>query len=83
MLEMHIRTDCVEYQPAGTMGYHFQNNAPLDTTLDVEHPEVLVYERDYGRETARAPSDASAPNLRFRDHHHCPVGASVNIVIVP
>ena len=38
-------TDCVEYQPAGAMGYHFQNNALLDTTLDVDHPEVLVYER--------------------------------------
>ena len=38
-------TDCVEYQPAGAMGYHFQNNDLLDTMLDVEHPEVLVYER--------------------------------------
>lgn len=38
-------TDCVEYQPAGAMGYHFQNNTLLDTTLDVEHPEVLVYEK--------------------------------------
>jgi hypothetical protein len=38
-------TECVEYQPYGAMGYHFQNNALLDTTLDVEHPEVLVYER--------------------------------------
>ena len=38
-------TDCVEYQPYGAMGYHFQNNALLDTTLDVNHPEVLVYER--------------------------------------
>jgi hypothetical protein len=38
-------TDCVEYQPAGAMGYHFQNNDLLDTTLDVDHPEVLVYER--------------------------------------
>jgi hypothetical protein len=27
------------------MGYHFQNNALLDTTLDVDHPEVLVYEK--------------------------------------
>ncbi len=36
---------CVEYQPAGAMGYHFQNNALLDTTLDIEHPEVLVYEK--------------------------------------
>ena len=38
-------TQCVEHQPDGAMGYHFQNNALLDTTLDVEHPEVLVYER--------------------------------------
>jgi hypothetical protein len=38
-------TDCVERQPAGAMGYHFQNNALLDTTLDVNHPEVLVYEK--------------------------------------
>ena len=38
-------TDCIEHQPDGAMGYHFQNNALLDTTLDVEHPEVLVYER--------------------------------------
>ena len=38
-------TECVEHQPDGAMGYHFQNNALLDTKLDVEHPEVLVYER--------------------------------------
>ena len=38
-------TECVEHQPQGAMGYHFQNNALLDTTLDVEHPEVLVFER--------------------------------------
>jgi hypothetical protein len=38
-------TDCVEYQPHGAMGYHFQNNDLLDTTLDIDHPEVLVYER--------------------------------------
>jgi hypothetical protein len=38
-------TDCVEYKPHGAMGYHFQNNALLDMTLDVEHPEVLVYEK--------------------------------------
>lgn len=36
---------CVEHQPAGAMGYHFQNNALLDTTLDLDHPEVLVYEK--------------------------------------
>jgi hypothetical protein len=39
-------TDCVEYQPAGAMGYHFQNNSLLDATLDVKHPEVLVYEKN-------------------------------------
>ena len=38
-------TDCIDDQPAGAMGYHFQNNALLDTTLDVAHPEVLVYEK--------------------------------------
>jgi hypothetical protein len=38
-------TDCVASQPYGAMGYHFQNNTLLDTTLDVDHPEVLVYER--------------------------------------
>ena len=37
--------DCIEYQPAGAMGYHFKNSALLDTTLDVDHPEVLVYEK--------------------------------------
>lgn len=38
-------TDCIEHQPAGAMGYHFQNNALLDATLDLKHPEVLVYEK--------------------------------------
>jgi hypothetical protein len=38
-------TGCVEHQPAGAMGYHFQNNALLDATLDPKHPEVLVYEK--------------------------------------
>jgi hypothetical protein len=34
---------CVQHQPHGAMGFHHQNNALLDTTLDVEHPEVLTY----------------------------------------
>ena len=38
-------TGCVQHPPAGAMGYHFQNNDLLDTTLDLEHPEVLVYEK--------------------------------------
>lgn len=37
--------DCIEYQPAGAMGYHFENQALRDATLDVEHPEVMVYEK--------------------------------------
>ena len=38
-------TGCVQHPRAGAMGYHFQNNSLLDTTLDLEHPEVLVYEK--------------------------------------
>lgn len=38
-------THCVENPPHGGMGLHYQNQALLDTTLDVERPEVLVYER--------------------------------------
>jgi len=38
-------TGCVEHQPAGAMGYHFNNEALLDATLDLKHPEVLVYEK--------------------------------------
>jgi len=36
---------CIEHQPAGGMGYHFDNDALRDATLDVEHPEVMVYEK--------------------------------------
>ena len=38
-------TDCVQMQPHGAMGYHFGNTALKDATLDVEKPEVLVYEK--------------------------------------
>jgi hypothetical protein len=38
-------TDCVQNQPHGAMGFHHNNNALMDATLDVEKPEVLVYER--------------------------------------
>jgi hypothetical protein len=42
----YTRADqCIENQPAGAMGYHFQNNALLDTTLELDRPEVLVYEK--------------------------------------
>ena len=36
---------CIEYQPHGAMGYHYKNNDIYDATLDLEHPEVLVYEK--------------------------------------
>jgi len=38
-------TDCVQNPPHGAMGFHFQNNGLLDATLEVEKPEVLVYEK--------------------------------------
>jgi hypothetical protein len=38
-------SDCIEHQPDGAMGYHFKNSALVDTTLDLEHPEILVYEK--------------------------------------
>lgn len=40
-----LATGCVEHQPAGAMGYHFNNGALFDATLDLVHPEVLVYEK--------------------------------------
>jgi hypothetical protein len=40
-----LATGCVEHQPAGAMGYHFNNQTLIDATLDPEHPEVLVYEK--------------------------------------
>lgn len=40
-----LATGCVQHQPAGAMGYHFNNEALFDATLDLEHPEVLVYEK--------------------------------------
>ena len=38
-------TNCVQHQPHGAMGIHFNNMALRDATLDVEKPEVLVYEK--------------------------------------
>lgn len=36
---------CVENQPVGGMGLHYENHGLYDATLDVEKPEVLVYEK--------------------------------------
>jgi hypothetical protein len=38
-------SNCVANPPQGGMGYHFQNESLLDTKLDVEKPEILVYEK--------------------------------------
>ena len=38
-------TDCVENPPQGGMGYHFTRRELRDTTLEVDKPEVLVYEK--------------------------------------
>ena len=40
-----LATGCIQHQPAGAMGYHYNNTALFDAALDVEHPEVLVYEK--------------------------------------
>ena len=39
------QTNCVQHQPHGAMGYHFDHPGLRDATLDVEKPEVLVYEK--------------------------------------
>jgi hypothetical protein len=38
-------SDCIQYQPQGAMGYHHQNDTLRDATLEVDKPEVLVYEK--------------------------------------
>jgi hypothetical protein len=41
---------CVANLPHGAMGYHHDNPALMDATLEVERPEMLVYERMPGGE---------------------------------
>lgn len=36
---------CVDNQPIGAMGLHFANASLRDAILDVEKPEILVYEK--------------------------------------
>jgi hypothetical protein len=38
-------TDCVEKPPEGGMGYHFTKRELRDAALEVDKPEVLVYEK--------------------------------------
>jgi hypothetical protein len=36
---------CIQHQPHGAMGYHHVNRALLDDQIDIERPEILIYER--------------------------------------
>ncbi len=38
-------TQCVAHPSQGAMGYHHQNASLLDARIEVERPEMLVYER--------------------------------------
>lgn len=38
-------TQCIEHQPHGAMGFHHSKQALLDDRLEVDRPEILVYER--------------------------------------
>jgi len=38
-------THCIDNPPQGAMGYHHQNDALLDDRIELERPEMLVYER--------------------------------------
>jgi hypothetical protein len=38
-------TDCIKHPSHGAMGYHHTKKALRDGTLDLEQPEVLVYEK--------------------------------------
>ena len=35
---------CMENQPTGGMGYHYVNVGLLDSIVEIEHPEALMYE---------------------------------------
>lgn len=41
---------CIDNPPHGAMGFHHQKDALLDDVLEVERPEILVYERLPGGE---------------------------------
>lgn len=37
--------DCIVHAHHGAMGFHHVNRAYVDATLEIEHPEILLYER--------------------------------------
>lgn len=70
-------TECVANEPHGTMGFHHVNRALLDDLLDVERPEILVYERlpdgryrlngiEYIVPYTARPRDATPPRILGR-----------------
>ena len=42
--------DCLVHEHHGAMGYHHANRSLADAKVDVEHPEILLYERLPGGE---------------------------------
>jgi hypothetical protein len=36
---------CIDNPPEGAMGYHHQKDALMDAQIEIERPEILVYER--------------------------------------
>jgi hypothetical protein len=70
----HDSPECYANGPAGAMGYHHVNRGYVDAQLDLEKPEILLYERHPdGRYTLSAvefiipyrlwPADSAAPVL--------------------
>ena len=41
---------CIKHPTQGAMGYHHNNDKLMDDNLEVERPEILVYERTPGGE---------------------------------
>lgn len=69
---------CLDHPELGAMGYHHMNRALLDESLDVERPEILLYERtaeggyaltgvEYIVPYLMRPSDATPPTIMGLD----------------
>lgn len=70
--------ECLANPPLGTMGFHHMNRALLDDRLEVERPEILVYERlpdgryqlngvEYIVPYTSRPRDATPPQIMGQD----------------
>lgn len=69
---------CLDHPELGAMGYHHMNRALLDDSLEVERPEILLYERrpdggytlngvEYIVPYSARPSDATPPTIMGLD----------------